>query len=239
VRVLDGGRLGVARARNLGARHARGEYLIFMDAHCRVSPGWLERFAEVLDLPEVGMAGPSFTKLETPVPSGCGMYWADYTLDPCWFETPPVRDSYCAPLTTGACQAFRRDRFAMLGRYDAGFTRWGFEDVEMCLRTWLLGYSVVVQPDVTIAHYFREARDNYEVDDIEITYNFLRMLYLHFSPTRIQKVREAIRSNPYVPVAQDRLADSDVFAARAKLLSRRAYDDNWFFSEINGAPAAV
>src|SRR4051812_26893047 len=47
VRVIQGGGLGVARARNLGASVADGDYLIFMDAHCRVSPGWLDRFAEV------------------------------------------------------------------------------------------------------------------------------------------------------------------------------------------------
>ena len=236
VRVIRGGRLGVARARNLGARHARGAHLIFMDAHCRVCSGWLEIFADLLADPRVGLAGPSFTKLETPVPSGCGMYWADYSLDPCWFETPSISDSYLVPLTTGACQAFRRETFDALGRYDAGFTRWGFEDVEMCLRTWLLGYSVAVHPAVTVAHYFREARDNYEVDDAEVTYNFLRMVYLHFSPTRIQCVREAISANPYVASSQDRLADSDVFDARAALLARRLRDDEWFFNEVNGPP---
>lgn len=239
VRVIRGGGLGVARARNLGARHARGDRLVFMDAHCRVSPGWLEAFDEVLADRRVGMCGPSFTKLETPEPRGCGMYWADYTLDPCWFEPPDGAGAYYVPLTTGACQVFRREAFDALGRYDAGFTRWGFEDVEMCLRTWLLGYRVAVQPDVTVAHYFREARDNYEVDDAAVTYNFLRMVYLHFSPTRIQQVREAVRGNPHVAVAQDRLADSDVFDRRAALLARRAHDDAWFFDEVNGSPAAV
>ncbi|MEZ5287454.1 MAG: glycosyltransferase [Vicinamibacterales bacterium] len=238
VRIVKGGRLGVARARNLGARHARGENLVFMDAHCRVSPGWLECFADVLEDPGVGMCGPSFTKLETPRPRGCGMYWADYTLDPCWFESPDRHDGYEAPLTTGACQVFRRDTFDALGRYDAGFTRWGFEDVEMCLRTWLLGYAIVVHPGVTVAHYFRESRDNYEVDDGEITYNFLRMIHLHFSPTRIRHVRDAVHGNPYVAAAQDRLADSDVFERRAALAARRRFDDAWFFAEVNGQPAA-
>jgi GT2 family glycosyltransferase len=239
VRLIRGGQLGVARARNLGARHARGEYLVFMDAHCRVSPGWLDGFAEVFRQPAVGMAGPSFTKLESPTPRGCGMYWADYTLDPCWFEPPDAIDSYDAPLTTGACQVFRRDTYEALGGYEPGFTRWGFEDVEMCLRAWLFGYRVAVQPAVTVAHYFREARDNYEVDDEEITYNFFRMVYLHFSTTRIRLVRDAVATNPHVAAAQERLADSDVFERRAAMLARRRFDDDWFFAEINGQPAQV
>lgn len=239
LKIVRGGRLGVARARNLGARHTRGEYLVFMDAHCRVSPGWLGGLGEALSHPEVGLVGPSFTKLETPHPSGCGMYWTDYSLDPCWFETPDSADCYEAPLTTGACQVFRREVFDALGGYDAGFTRWGFEDVEMCLRTWLLGYRVAVQPRVTIAHYFREARDNYTVDDGEVTYNFLRMVYLHFSPTRIRLVCHAASGNPYIPAAQERLADSDVFDCRRRMVARRVRDDEWFFREINGQPAAI
>src|SRR5512134_958480 len=117
VKLVRGGGLGVARARNLGARHVRGEFVVFMDAHCRVSPGWLESFANLLSVADVGLAGPSFTKLETPLPRGCGMYWADYTLDPCWFE-PLDGHGYAVPLTTGACQAFRRSTFEEIGRYD-------------------------------------------------------------------------------------------------------------------------
>lgn len=234
VRVLRGGGLGVARARNLGAAAARGEALVFMDAHCRVSPGWLERFADLLSYAEVGLAGPSFTRLDAPTPRGCGMRWTDHTLDPCWFEAGDLGAGYAAPLTTGACQAFRRDTFEALGGYDAAFSRWGFEDVEMCLRTWLLGFRVVVDPAIVIAHYFREARDNYEVDDLEITCNFLRMTYLHFAPTRIQKVLRAVAGNPHVQAAQERLAESDVFERRANLLARRARDDEWFFREVNG-----
>jgi len=233
VRLIPGGGLGVARARNLGASHANGEYLVFMDAHCRVSPGWLDRFADALSVPDVAVAGPSFTKLESPTPRGCGMRWPDYGLDPCWFEPLDADEPYCVPLTTGACQVFRRETFEGLGWYDDGFTRWGFEDVEICLRAWLLGYRVAVHPGVTVAHFFRESRDNYEVDDLAVTYNFLRMVYLHFSPTRIQRVCKAVKGNPYVRAAQEQLAESDVFERRSQLLASRVRDDEWFFRSVN------
>src|SRR5438270_10118055 len=58
VRLLAGGGLGVGGARNLGARHARGDHVVFMDAHCRVPAHWLECFAELLRVPDVGMVGP-------------------------------------------------------------------------------------------------------------------------------------------------------------------------------------
>ena len=232
IRVVDGHGVGVARARNLGAARATGEYLVFIDAHCRVSADWLEALAEALHPIDVGLAGPTFTRLHEPEPRGCGMVWKDPTLEPSWFE-PASDRPYDVPLTTGACQAFRRRTFVALGQYDAGFTRWGFEDVEICLRAWLLGYRVAVGPRAVVAHYFRESR-NYEVDDSDITYNFLRMIHMHFSPPRIRRVLRAVSGNPLINGALDRLYASDIFALRAELVRARAHDDDWFFEAVNG-----
>ena len=35
-------RLGLIRARTLGAEYASGEVLIFLDSHCEATPGWAE-----------------------------------------------------------------------------------------------------------------------------------------------------------------------------------------------------
>jgi glycosyltransferase involved in cell wall biosynthesis len=233
-RLVRGGGLGVARARNLGARHARGEYLVFLDAHCLVEPRWLDRFAGVLAEPDVAVAGPSFTKLMAREPRGCGMFWADAALDQHWFLPRDGERPYPVPLTTGACQAYRHDVFDAIGRYDEGCTRWGSEDVELCLRAWLLGWRVVVDPAITVAHHFRESR-GYSVDDIEITYNFLRMLHLHFSPPRIRRTLRALGGNPFVAPALERLEASDVYALRDELDASRVFDDDWFFAQVNPA----
>jgi len=47
------------------------------------------------------------------------MFWADYTLDPNWFEPVDGSGPYAVPLTTGACQAFRRHNFLAVGRYES------------------------------------------------------------------------------------------------------------------------
>jgi glycosyltransferase involved in cell wall biosynthesis len=232
IRVIRSPGLGVAGARNVGAQNAAGEYITFLDAHCRVAPNWLSDFAKALIPPDVGMVGPCFTKLETPQPRGCGMMWTGYTLDLSWFEPVDSPEPYSVPLTTGACQAFRRSLFLGTGAYEEGFTRWGFEDVEMCLRLWLLGFRVVVEPGVTVAHYFRESR-NYDVDHTDVTYNFLRMIHLHFSAKRIRSVLKAVSFNPFIDAALGKLYQSDIFKQRAVLEAVRVRDDDWFFSIVN------
>ncbi len=234
VRLVRSGGLGVARARNLGASHAHGSYICFIDAHCRVSGNWLDEFAWVLDSPDVGMVGPAFTKLDEPEPRGCGMAWVDATLETAWFFPQGDNRAYEVPLTTGACQAFRKDVFDSTGRYEDGFTRWGFEDVEMCLRLWLLGYRVKANSAVTVAHHFRESR-NYDVDDRKIVFNYLRMIHMHFSAPRIRRVLKAVSSNPDLIPALDDLFASDVLEVREELYASRVRDDDWFFNHFGPA----
>src|SRR5918999_1333001 len=66
VRVLRGRDLGAPGARNLGAAEARGEYLVFLDAHCRVYPAWLDALIDALAPADVAVAAPGITRLDAP-----------------------------------------------------------------------------------------------------------------------------------------------------------------------------
>lgn len=231
VHVIRSNGLGVACARNFGAENSKGEYICFLDAHCTVSKNWLDGFIQTLNILGVGMVGPAFTKLNESEPQGCGMAWIDASLETTWYYPLDTENAYDVPLTTGACQAFRKDIFIETGRYEEGFTRWGFEDTEMCLRIWLLGYRVMGNSTVIVAHHFRESR-NYDVDDCKIVFNFLRMIYMHFSPQRIRKVLKAVSNNPDLERATDELYNSDVMKLREELHMSRVHDDGWYFDKF-------
>lgn len=238
IRILRGGGLGVAKARNLGAQHARGEFVVFLDAHCMVSPHWLDRFALALAEPDVALVSPCFTRLEADEPRGCGIFFGDAGLEQHWFEPRDVDTAYDVPLNIGACQALRRDVFDWLGRYDMGFGRWGFEDVELCLRAWLFGWRVQADPVAVVAHQFRESR-GYDVDDQDVVYNFVRMLALHFDEPEISAVLAARGPNPNIPIALERITRDGTVDQRSAYDRMRVHPVGWFFENVNTQLAGI
>lgn len=231
VRVVRGRELGAPGARNLGAAHARGEYLIFLDAHCRVAPDWLDALIAALAPADVAVAGPAFTRLDAPEPRGCGMTWTSARLETAWIEPPGHDRPSEVPFAPGGCQAYRAETFRRVGRFDDGMTRWGFEDIEISLRAWLLGYRVVGAPAATVAHHFRERR-GFDVPDLGVLLNFLRLLHLHLAPWRIARAIEALGPYPALGRALEDLACSDVLSLRAELAAVRVRDDDWFFAAL-------
>ena len=228
VRVITADHLGIPRARNLGAEHARGEYVLFIDAHCTVSANWIDRFIEALNARDVAIVGPTFTRLKEPEPRGCGNVWINHRLECAWLEPLETNKPYEVPITPGGCQAFRLKTFRALGGFHTGFTRWGYQDEEICLRAWLLGYRVLVDPAVTVAHYFRD-NAGYSVDDKDVLYNFLRLIHLHFSPRRIRRCIAALGEYPGLEEAIDRLYTTDVFEQRKEMNAAQRRTADWLF----------
>ena len=61
-----------------------------------------------------------------------------------------------------------------MGQMDTGMGRWGGENIEISLRTWLCGGQIRVAKDSFVAHAFR-AKFPYKVNNNDITRNLLRV----------------------------------------------------------------
>jgi glycosyltransferase involved in cell wall biosynthesis len=225
-------RLGVARARNFGARHAKGDVLVFSDAHVLTPEGWSGPLLDLLARPEVGAVAPAIGMMHSAAAesTGYGQKWCDASLAVAWLGQQ--RDGpYPVPLLCGCFLALRRAVFTEIGGFDSGMVLWGAEDSELSIRLWTLGYECWVAPEVNVQHAFR-AQFPYEVKWEPVLHNRLRLASTHFGPRRLLRVVDRLKQYDEFAAASVRLLTGDLAARASTLRTQRRYDDDWFFSKF-------
>lgn len=228
-------RLGVSGARNLGAGLARGDFLIFSDAHVEVPAGWVRPIVEALSEPRVGAVVPAISVLDDPGSArGYGMRFSNDALDLEWLGKA-ADVPYPIPLTCGCFVAMRRAVFEEMQGFDRGMVLYGSEDIELSLQLWLRGYECRVLPQVTVAHRFTE-KFLYRVD-WEPLYNRLRMGLVHLGPKRWAQLLTHNLSDIHINRVWDKLMRSDIWARRDAIHIARQYDDDWYFDRFSNDSA--
>jgi GT2 family glycosyltransferase len=230
-RLVPGNGGGVAASRNLGASHATGTVLLFIDAHMTLPGDWWKPLVDLLD-GKASAASPGVRDVVQSHRKGFGLRITGPELTAEWLGRT---DSPCAvPVLPGCSLAIRRDVFQTVGGFDSGMIRSQGIDNEFCLRLWLLGHECWVAPEVEVVHLFRE-RMPYELRWEMVIHNRLRLALQHFDRPRIARAVEVLRAKAGFPGAMALIADSDVLVRRAELSGRRIQDANWFFSRFGPA----
>ena len=229
IKLITTANQGAARARNLGAAQARGEILVFCDAHVTVPDQWLDLLADALTQPRVDAVTPVIGSLENPKYIGFGQTW-DNQLISRWL--PPTAELTPVPLGPAGCLAITADVFHAVGEFEHDFRVWGFEDTELSLKLWLFGYRVYVTPFLKVLHLFRTAQP-YQVTPYHYYYNMLRMAYLHFKPDRLQQVLNILKPHEHAAAVLADLTLGNILEQRESYFKRRVHDDDWFVFNFN------
>jgi GT2 family glycosyltransferase len=165
--IVPDDNIGFAAACNLGARHATGDVLVFLNPDTLASPAAVRRLARTLEDPSIGIATARLRLLREPEllnSSGnvlhiTGLGWVGGYRERAE-DAPDARE---VAFPSGAAMAIRADVFRDLG----GFREELFlyhEDVDLGWRAHLRGLRVVMTPTADVYHDYsfdRNPRKHY------------------------------------------------------------------------------
>jgi GT2 family glycosyltransferase len=178
------GPFNFSTACNTGARHARGNLLLFLNNDIEViDPEWLDELVGWALVPAVGAVGakllyPDHTIQHAGIVFGLGLVGHIFS---------KAHEDHCGPFgstehyrnylaVTGACQMWRRQVFERIGGFDERF-RLSFSDVVLCMEAWRAGYRVVYTPHARLVHHesYTRKRDD-SVEDMELLARYLQSI---------------------------------------------------------------
>jgi GT2 family glycosyltransferase len=151
--VSPGRNLGFAGGCELGALHATGRVLAFVNPDLVVGPGWLRPLLAELDR-GASIVAPVFLDADGSIQEAGHVLYADGSTAPITAPRSLGGDDDRAPdYASAACWLIERTEHERLGGFDAAFHPAYYEDVEFALRAERLGHGVRVVPDVPVVHH--------------------------------------------------------------------------------------
>jgi glycosyltransferase involved in cell wall biosynthesis len=147
IRYLKQQNTGPSGARNLAIRHARGEFVAFLDSDDQWLPDFLEAQVRMLDMePSIDLLYSDGVIVGEPPLAGRNLMSVSPSRGPITFERL-VREE-CTVLTT--CAIARRDAVVAAGLFDERFRR--AEDFHLWLKMALDGANIRANPAVLVRH---------------------------------------------------------------------------------------
>jgi GT2 family glycosyltransferase/SAM-dependent methyltransferase len=150
--------LGFIGACNLGAQHARGEHLFFLNNDAEVTQSWLDFLMAAMESDDrIGLVGAKLVYPDGRLQECGGIVWSDghgWNLgrdgEANAAEYNVMRDvDYCS----GAAILVRAEVFHQVGGFDSRYAPAYYEDTDLAFAVRAAGYRTVVQPKAVVVHH--------------------------------------------------------------------------------------
>jgi len=141
--------VSAARARNLGAAAAQGDFLVFIDSDCIAAPELIDHFVPWLQAGSAVVCGG--VTIET------GEYWSmcdDLLVFADYLDTSPAGERTYVP-SLNLC--IQRSLFRDVGGFDERFSGAAGEDTDLSLRLRTAGITLAFEPRARVTHRHRRA----------------------------------------------------------------------------------
>ena len=160
--VTPASNLGFAGGCNEGVRHCTGDVVVFVNSDAVIQPGALRALTEVLTDDSVGLVTASIRLGDRPDvinAAGNPMHWLGYTWAGGMGDLASAHENATdVTCVSGATFAVRRDVWNQLGGFDDEYFAYG-EDVDLSIRCWQAGLSVVFEPRAVSWHHYEFGRN--------------------------------------------------------------------------------
>lgn len=232
IKLISALNLGAASSRNFGAKTACGKYLFFCDAHVSVPDYWLDTLIKTLEDNNAHIIAPVIKDMVKEDYKGYGQTWNN-NLEVMWLLNKTENNGSEIPIACGCAFGIKKEVFDAIGGFDKHFEVWGKEDEELCFKSWLFGYKIVLDISVEVKHLFR-SKHPYQVTHENVIYNFLCMAYSHFGNKNLVKALNIARNNhAFSYSAAKTMINEGLMKQRKEYFSKRKYDENYFFKKFN------
>lgn len=158
-------RLGLIKARLMGARNATTEILTFLDAHCECTTGWLEPQLDRVARNPTTVAIPTIDWVDEHnlafIANRSHIYYGacDWGLQFGWrgrwdrkVKPENKLEPFPTPIMAGGLFSINKTFFAHIGWYDEGLGIYGGENVELSLKAWMCGGRLETIPCSRVGH---------------------------------------------------------------------------------------
>lgn len=168
--------LGYGQGNNLGARRARGRYLLIMNPDIVLAEDSLQKLVDYMDAhPQVGVMGPKLIYADGKVQESCrrNMNFLDLVIKRTFLRVIPffknrlrhylMEDFNRAverevDLLCGACYIFPKKVYDEAGGFDPRYFLF-MEDFDLCREIKRRGHKVVYYPAISVLHNHKRLSD--------------------------------------------------------------------------------
>ena len=166
--------LGFAEGNNLGAREARGKYVVFLNSDTEIDSFWLKELVLVMESDEsIGIAQSNLLKFDRNTIDSTGDF-IDYSGNGCLREHGEVLKikHYSVEVFSarGAAMMVNKQILETVGFFDISFFML-CEDVDLSWRIRLNGYKVVYVPKSIVYHFGSATRRTHQDSSKSYFYN--------------------------------------------------------------------
>jgi GT2 family glycosyltransferase len=212
--IFAGKNLGFAGANNLGAKNARGRYLLLINTDCFLREGDAQTLAEILDAdPSVGIAGPMLRNPDNTLQPSChnfptplvflleqSLLWKLVRHWPFGSRKLLIASDHAyrrdVDWLVGACLMVRAETFRALGGFDEAFFFY-WEEADLCMRVQEAGKRVLYAPEAQAVHIGGASTPQGRM--LEWFFRGLYRFYAkHYGPFMMLAIRALVRAMAYL-----------------------------------------